>query len=327
MSDTSTDTGVSTPGTTIEDATNAFAALLSGEESGSQKDSEALPEQGDEPTVDAEGEEPDAELEAGSDDDEEPEEAAPAPVYTVKVDGEEIQVPIDELLNGYSRTQDYTRKTQKLAEERKAALAEVEQVRQERAQYSQLLERMKQQIEATSPSEPDWDRLRSEDPIEFGVQWAEHQRRQMKLQAVQAEQGRLAEIQQREQLANYQKAVDREKQLLVQVIPEWQNPEKAKAEKAEIMEFGKRVGFSEDELKNITDHRAVVALRKAYLYDKLMANKAQVKPVQKSAAPVMRPGSASAAPKPQSELTRAKQRLAKTGSLQDAAAAFELLLR
>lgn len=38
--------------------------------------------------------------------------------YKVKVDGEELEVGLDELLNGYSRTADYTRKTQALAEER-----------------------------------------------------------------------------------------------------------------------------------------------------------------------------------------------------------------
>lgn len=36
----------------------------------------------------------------------------------VKVDGEELEVPVAELLQGYSRTADYTRKTQSLAEER-----------------------------------------------------------------------------------------------------------------------------------------------------------------------------------------------------------------
>lgn len=39
-------------------------------------------------------------------------------MFTVKVDGEDVQVTRDELLNGYSRQQDYTRKTQQLAAER-----------------------------------------------------------------------------------------------------------------------------------------------------------------------------------------------------------------
>ena len=39
--------------------------------------------------------------------------------YTVKVDGEEQQVSLEELQDGYQRQADYTRKTQELADERK----------------------------------------------------------------------------------------------------------------------------------------------------------------------------------------------------------------
>lgn len=39
-------------------------------------------------------------------------------VFTVKVDGEEVEVPLDELVAGYSRQADYTKKTQVLAAER-----------------------------------------------------------------------------------------------------------------------------------------------------------------------------------------------------------------
>jgi hypothetical protein len=38
--------------------------------------------------------------------------------YTVKIDGQEQQVTLDELQNGYQRQADYTRKTQELATER-----------------------------------------------------------------------------------------------------------------------------------------------------------------------------------------------------------------
>lgn len=39
----------------------------------------------------------------------------------VKVDGEELEVPLSEALSGYSRTADYTRKTQELAQQRQQA--------------------------------------------------------------------------------------------------------------------------------------------------------------------------------------------------------------
>merc|ERR1712224_646361 len=50
----------------------------------------------------------------------EEEESEQPQLYTIKVDGEEQEVTLEELQNGYSRQRDYTRKTQELAQQRKA---------------------------------------------------------------------------------------------------------------------------------------------------------------------------------------------------------------
>lgn len=325
------------PDNGIDTATNAFASILAPEED-NQEESKAQQAESDElDAVEAEdeaeqasdeleGEDDGAEDDADPEDDEESDEEEPeAPIYTIKVNGEEVEVTLEELQKGYSRTQDYTRKTQQLAEMRKQAEAETESVRAERQQYSQLLDAMRQQVEATKQAEPNWEHLRKTDPIEFAAQWADSQQRQQKLAVIQAEQGRLAEIHQYEQAQQLAAMVAQEKQILEEAIPEWRDQEIAKREKTELVEFGKRLGFKSEELASITDHRAVVALRKAYLYDKLMSRKAQVKPVNRS-TPTLKPGSASSAPKKSSDLAKAKQRLAKSGAVQDAAAAFENLL-
>jgi hypothetical protein len=57
-------------------------------------------------------------------------EEQPKPKYKAKVDGEEIEVEIDELINGYQRTADYTKKSQALAEQRKAIEAERQHLEQ-----------------------------------------------------------------------------------------------------------------------------------------------------------------------------------------------------
>lgn len=44
------------------------------------------------------------------------------PGYVVKIDGEEQQVSLEELQNGYQRQADYTRKTQEIAAERERLL-------------------------------------------------------------------------------------------------------------------------------------------------------------------------------------------------------------
>jgi hypothetical protein len=253
------------------------------------------------------------------------EEEQPTEVYTVKVDGKEVEVTLDELQKGYSRTQDYTRKTQQIAETRKAVEAEAGAIRAEREQYAQLLGALKQQLESTE-APVDMDRLYNEDPIEWVRQSELMRQKQDKLAAIQSEQQRLSQLtaQQRAQEMNAHLATQQE--ALIQAVPEWKDSKKAQAEKALLVEFGKKIGFSDDELKNVYDHRAVVALRKAALYDQMMSKRGQIKPVINNGPRPAKP-SAAGRVSTTTESTRAKQRLAKSGRVDDAAKAIELLLK
>jgi len=258
-------------------------------------------------------------------DEETEEEEKPTEVYTVKVDGKEIDVTLDELQKGYSRTQDYTRKTQQIAETRKVVEAEASAIRAEREQYAQLLGALKQQLESTE-APVDMDRLYNEDPIEWVRQSEVMRQKQDKLAAIQSEQQRLSQLtaQQRAQEMNAHLATQQE--ALIQAVPEWKDSKKAQAEKALLVEFGKKIGFSDDELKNVYDHRAVVALRKAALYDQMMSKRGQIKPVVNNGPRSAKP-SAAGRVSTTTESTRAKQRLAKSGRVNDAASAIELLLK
>jgi hypothetical protein len=253
------------------------------------------------------------------------EEEQPAEVYTVKVDGKEVEVTLDELQKGYSRTQDYTRKTQQIAETRKAVEAEASAIRAEREQYAQLLGALKQQLESTE-APIDMDRLYNEDPIEWVRQSEVMRQKQDKLAAIQSEQQRLSQLtaQQRAQEMNAHLASQQE--ALIQAVPEWKDSKKAQAEKALLVEFGKKIGFSDEELKNVYDHRAVIALRKAALYDQMMSKRGQIKPVVNNGPRTAKP-SAAGRVSTTTESTRAKQRLAKSGRVNDAASAIELLLK
>jgi len=258
-------------------------------------------------------------------DEETEEEEKPTEVYTVKVDGKEIDVTLDELQKGYSRTQDYTRKTQQIAETRKVVEAEASAIRAEREQYAQLLGALKQQLESTE-APVDMDRLYNEDPIEWVRQSEVMRQKQDKLAAIQSEQQRLSQLtaQQRAQEMNAHLATQQE--ALIQAVPEWKDSKKAQAEKALLVEFGKKIGFSDEELKNVYDHRAVIALRKAALYDQMMSKRGQIKPVVNNGPRTAKP-SAAGRVSTTTESTRAKQRLAKSGRVNDAASAIELLLK
>ena len=253
------------------------------------------------------------------------EEEKPAEVYTVKVDGKEIEVTLDELQKGYSRTQDYTRKTQQIAETRKAVEAEAAAIRAEREQYAQLLGALKQQLESAE-APVDLDRLYNEDPIEWVRQRELLRDKQEKLAAIQSEQARLSQLTAQQRAQEMQAHLASQQEALIQAVPEWKDQKKAQAEKALLVEFGKKIGFSEEELKNVYDHRAVIALRKAALYDQMMSKRGQIKPVINNGPRPAKP-SAAGRVSTTTEATRAKQRLAKTGRVNDAVSAIELLLK
>ena len=283
-----------------------------------EEDQEALPEEGED---DSELEE---ELELESDQVEEDGQEIPT-VYTINVNGEEQEVTLEELQSGYSRQSDYTRKTQELANQKKDSETELNAVREERAIYTQLLDQMRQQLSVGMQEEPDWVNLAENDPIGYNTQRAAWDESQKKQNAVLAEHQRMLQQSQQEQMQNLQAHVHNEGQLLQNAIPEWRNEKKATTEKAEIKQYAvNTLGFTEQEISQIFDHRAVLGIRKAMLYDK-MQETTKKKPVVSTRAKVARPG-ASNVKVTQPKSKQARQKLAKSGSMHDAAKVFESML-
>lgn len=316
----------------MDQAVQALAAILP--EEGQQDGGETQEQPSEEEVVAAS----DDESESGADEltdeltdeqsesEEDTQEEEKPSTFTIKVDGKDVEVTLDELQKGYSRTQDYTRKTQQVAEMRKQTEAQLAAIRAEREQYAQLLGALSEQVKAAAEPQIDWDRLYQEDPIEYVRQREVMRENREKAAAIQAEQQRLAEISQQEQMKKLQTHKAKESQALLEAIPTWKDPAKAKAEKAMLIEFGQKMGFTPQELGNIYDHRVVLALRKAALYDQMQAKRQGIKPVTNNGPKPAKPGAAGRVSQ-MSDAVRAKQRLAKTGRVDDAASAIELLLR
>ena len=240
----------------------------------------------------------------------------------VELDGKEVEVPLEEARKGYLRTADYTRKTQVLAEERRAISAEREQVSRERAQYAQLLPALAAQLQQAMPQPPD-ETLLHTDPAEYVRQEAYYRKQAERLAAAQFEHSRIQAAQAQEQQGSLQQRVVEERGKLLDAIPEWKDEGKRKDGLGKVLDYGKKQGFTDEELNQAYDHRAVVAMYKAMKYDELMGGANKPKPVVNQgpkAAPV---GSSNATPRKASEATKAKQRLAQTGSVNDAASIFE----
>ena len=314
---------------TVNQAAQSFASMLDAQE-GVDTGAEAQPEeeQSESESEEVEGAEPQDEALESSEEveanEEESEEEAPRDEkFIVKVDGKEIEVPKEELIRGYQREADYTRKTQKLAEERKFVESEFQQVRAEREYNSQLLGALQQRLQEFEPQEPDWNRLEVEDPTEYARQWTSHQRRQQQKYAIQAEKARYQQLQDIEAQKQINNVLAAETAVLKEKIPEWNSPEKAKAEGKALLEYGQQLGFSEQELNTITDSRALLALHKAWKYDQMMSKRPEFQAKIKKAPRMVTPGSAGSVSSKSSDLNNAKKRLAQTGSVRDAASLFE----
>ena len=316
------------------DATSAISAMLAPDEGQAQVDETQPVEESEEETETAASEEEDSGVEDAPEEEtseeqpeeeEEPKEEEEQQTFTVKVDGKEVTVTLDELQKGYSRTQDYTRKTQQIAEVRKQVEAETQAVRAEREQYAQLLGALQAQLQSSEP-QVDLDRLYQEDPIEWVRQKEVMRERQEKLAAIQSEQQRLSQVAQYEQQRAMEAQLASQQEALLAALPEWKDPKKAKAEKALVVESAKAAGFTDEDLKSVYDHRLVLLLRKAALFDQMVSKRQAIKPVVNNGPRPAKPGAAGRV-STATESTRAKQRLAKTGRVDDAASAIELLLK
>ena len=245
--------------------------------------------------------------------------------FTVKVDGQDIEVTQEELINGYSRQQDYTRKTQELSQQRKTIEQQQAELAQRDAIYSQLLPKMEAQLKGELANEPDWNRLYEDDPVGYVREKQLWDEKKEKAQAIQAEQQRLQEEAFAEQQKQIQQQVEFGQQRLLELIPEWQNPEVAAKEKAAIRDYAiNTLEYTQREVDSVYDYRALLGLRKAWLNDKI-AETVKKKPTQKAPARVARPGTVNKK-KSVTPVRRAKQRLAKTGKTSDAAKVFEQLI-
>lgn len=312
---------------TVDKAAEKIAQLMDPQPADSPQESESQqpPEEMAAESDDVSDEESqDADVDADDVDDEQEEaqqQLTAADDAIVEIDG--VAIPVAELKKSYFRQSDYTRKAQALAEQRKAAEAEANAVRAERTQYAQLLGALQQQLQASQEVEPNWDQLYAEDPIEWVRQREVWRSKQEQKQAIAAEQMRLQQQMQAEQVQWMQGRLQHERVALQEAIPEWKDVNTAKREKQALVEYGVANGFNEADMRGISDHKVVALLRKAYLYDRMQQSRQQAKPVQRQA---IKPAAPGPAPKQVSSLTRAKQRLAKTHSVKDAAAAIELLM-
>jgi hypothetical protein len=256
------------------------------------------------------------------------EEVQETPRYRVKVDNEELEVDLDELIKGYSRTSDYTKKTQTLAEQRKQVEAErtkIEEAAKLRDTYAQRLQVIEQML-STQPEE-DLTALKDSDPVGYAIKVAEKMEREKQLAAVKAERESVQARQVAEQQENLKRHLAQEAERLRAAIPDMADDVKGEVIRKEIRDYAKSVGWSDQELSQVYDHRAVLTLYRAMQFEKLMKGKPVAQKKVAEAPKALKPGVGNQKVDRDSEVEKKlHKQLKQTGRTRDAAKLFERFL-
>lgn len=300
-----------------------FESLLVSDSDGEDEAEIEAPDEGqaeieDETEVEAEDDdEADTEDDAADEDDEAEEDDADPddpPTLEVDFDGETVRITAEEVKAGILRQADYTRKTMALAEERKALEAD-------RQQAEQWFQQQLAAVQQFQEPEPDWAKMREEDPIGYiqkRDEWAEKQAKRQQMQQQTEAQRRAA----------YQQQVQEGQARLMDALPSWRDETVRKKESSEITEgLISNYGFKPEELTGLADHRLVLLARDA-IRGRQAAKSTDIARKKVADKPrVQKPGSSTGKGNPaRTAAAQLRKRAQQTQSPDDWAKAFETLV-
>ena len=329
---TTPETGSETPS-----AQAVFETLLNTEESNdkqevvNEQEVEETVEETDEEVLEEEVEEESEDEPEATEEEDEVEEVEDEPevkTYKVKAAGEEVEVTEDDLIKSYQMEADYTKKSQKLSEDRKVVEANIAKIQESiavRNEYAQKLEQVSQVLNDEFDSSEDLEQLRENDPVSFAVKIAERTENQKKLNVINQERQKVMQEQQLAQQQHMQQTVANESKKLVELMPEFSDKVKGEQIKKDIRSYGLTNGFTEQEMSAVYDSRHVLMLNKAMKYDQIMKSKAgTVKKVSKAPKTINKGKKVSNSQAAIHQKQRA--RLKSSGSVEDAVSVFKNLI-
>lgn len=236
---------------------------------------------------------------------------------------------VADLIQGNLRDRDYRQKTMTLGEQRRAfeekssaIQASEKEVNEQREYLSQLLESLTPQVPDPTGIDPNGDPvgylnyMQAKDQYDRFQAHVQYIKQQMGVSRQKAEEQANA---QRMELARAENGALQEK------LPALRDPAKMKAFATDIISAGESAGFSRQEIAETVpyDHRMALVLQKAAKWDRLQASKPKVTEKVQNRPPVQRSGKQlSKDAKRAQRASDAMQRLQKTGSVEDAAAAY-----
>ena len=261
------------------------------------------------------------EVQASDSDDEdlieEPSQEEPE-LHFVKVDGQEKQVTLDDLKQGYSGQEYVQQGMQEVAAQKKEAESVYTALNNERQQIAELYQQIQQNGMQSAPVKPTKEMFDA-DPIGYMQKNIEYE------EQVTSYNNQMAQFQQLSQKNSeasqnaHNAYVKEQMQILQKDIPIFADEQKGQQLKDRLVKTGKNhYGYTHSEIEQITDARAIKVLLDAQRYQDIISGKSKAKVRTQSAKPVMKPGAKRVATPNAKIRSRQSAKLKETGSIDDA---------
>lgn len=239
-----------------------------------------------------------------------------------KIDGEEGEVSLRDLIKSHQLQGHVHRKSAELSEARRKLDQEhaerLSAVDKRLEDSGRALEFAKEAILGEFAG-LNWDELRQNDPDGYHTKWVDFQRKIASFNEKANEQNALVQKRQQELAQQHAEWVQQEQRALLEKVPSWADANVMKKDKEQVRSYLNEVGFPDEDINRLSDHRMALVALDAMRWRALQSGKKlAVKKVQK--APKMLKTSTRSEKVVLGDLNKARQRLKGSGSLSDAAA-------
>ena len=237
-------------------------------------------------------------------------------LHRVKVQGQALEVSLDELKSGYSRDSDYRQKTHALAEQRR--MLDDQKTSLSRS-YDGKLKELTDLIGAAESyigqsSKEDLQKMYEEDPTQAAkIDFQQRQQRESFNKLKQ--QAEVAKLQQ------YNQYLDEQKRLAATKIPEYSDPVKGVTFKNQMKNSLSEYGFNDQEIGSLADHRFLMVLKDAMEYKNLKSKPVTNKKVT-TAPKVVKSGTPKMEDSRRAAVKQKIGRLRRSGKINDAQSAI-----
>jgi hypothetical protein len=212
----------------------------------------------------------------------------------VKIDGQEKEVPLSDVLKSYQLEGHVNNKSIELSNQRT-------QFEQERNAARELMRQQLQQNSVLGQSamqmlnhdyqKIDWNSLRMQNPGEYAALQNEFQQRQQAIQYYlqQVQQQTQVDAQQQQQALQQRFVAEREK--MFNARPDWRDEAVFTKDREQMTKYARSLGFQDAELSQIVDHRYMQMAHDAARYQELQAQKPNALKQVREAPRMAKPGS------------------------------------